>query len=48
MVIDAQRMYLMNVMEYHMTVMSYLQARTELEQAMGADLDHIGAEPEGK
>jgi len=48
MVIDAQRMYLMNVMEYHMTVMSFLQARAELEQATGIDLDRIDAEPEGK
>jgi len=48
MVIDAQRMYLMNVMEYHMTVMSYLQARAELEQATGTDLDSIEAETEGK
>jgi len=48
MVIDAQRMYLMNVMEYHMTEMSFLQARAELEQATGADFDPIGAEPEGK
>jgi outer membrane protein TolC len=48
MVIDAQRMYLMNVMEYHMTVMSYLQARAALEQATGADLDGSAAEPEGK
>ena len=48
MVIDAQRMFLMNVMEYHMTVMSFLQARAELEQATGTDLDRSAAESEGK
>jgi outer membrane protein TolC len=47
MLIDIQRMLAMAKLDYHMAVMSLLDSQSQLERAVGMNIEEIGQAPKG-